>query len=792
MLQSCCVCLRVSSLSGHPHDRLTINSWAVVEQCWSPIPERPLAKEVVTSLQQLLDAHPPPLSLRNLLDVPAQPSSVPHHPRNADLHDDVTPIESPLGETWPRAPTGTSALASPPAPKDITRRPDPSTNQIQGPPPNERKDIENKSIAKGFGEDVRIHGLVASGLPTYLNEEQAQEFFQNVGELKRFHLVREDGNGPSKGIAFFEYVDASVTDLTVQCLNGMELRGRYIVVQREGTASDADKTHRPPMTERKVMGNAKDKKPTRVDKGESQKQPERASAGYYCTSTRGYSHSNLDPESKEQPRHGRAGSSSGPSTIPKPKLRADTVSQNKPTTSKSPPHPPPDDPLPLSKWVRGTFLGAGTYGRVYLALNSSSGEMIAVKQVKKDDKDAQRLSFVPKLKMEREILSRLDHPHIIGYLGSEETATSLNILLEYVPGGTLASFLRKHGRFDEEVIKSFTAQIFDGLAYLHANHIIHRNIEVNNILVELSGICKISGFGNAQRADDDRASWTPMRGIVPWTAPEALRNRSGKRYRTQSRYLERGLCVAQDVDEGKTFFGWGLVHVDGRDSYYRSANFVSDGEHERRHERGVEEEDELLPGDFGGRGIGLAGGYSRPSSRPPAPASESEPKPTSEPASEPAPMPMPAPISDPAPDDADPLLGAGDDPYAAYDPGMAGCAVEQSTCHIPGVPWMGQEPPSPDHARAHSPGHGHVTSQISRGYERDEEEYEFETPCSASQESPSEGPDPGTPSSGANGHLHTKPPIGTRIVGRVERLAGKVFRDPEIEARGKRHIAISD
>jgi serine/threonine protein kinase len=46
--------------------------------------------------------------------------------------------------------------------------------------------------------------------------------------------------------------------------------------------------------------------------------------------------------------------------------------------------------------------------------------------------------------------------------------------LEYVPGGSIASILRKHGRFSENVTKSFTSQILDGLDYLHSKGIIHR------------------------------------------------------------------------------------------------------------------------------------------------------------------------------------------------------------------------------------------------------------------------------------------------------------------------------
>ena len=68
-------------------------------------------------------------------------------------------------------------------------------------------------------------------------------------------------------------------------------------------------------------------------------------------------------------------------------------------------------------------MGKGTYGRVYLAVDTSTGENFAVKQV---DKRGQT-DFLLELKTEREILSGLDHPHIVAYLGTEETDTFLSM-----------------------------------------------------------------------------------------------------------------------------------------------------------------------------------------------------------------------------------------------------------------------------------------------------------------------------------------------------------------------------
>ena len=101
-----------------------------------------------------------------------------------------------------------------------------------------------------------INKIFVGGLPTYLNEEQVMELLTSFGELKAFNLVRENGNGPSKGFAFFEYVDPAVTDVAIQSLSGMELGDKYLVVQR---ASVGAKPGQPSMAE--LYGTAEIPKP---------------------------------------------------------------------------------------------------------------------------------------------------------------------------------------------------------------------------------------------------------------------------------------------------------------------------------------------------------------------------------------------------------------------------------------------------------------------------------------------------------------------------------------------------
>jgi mitogen-activated protein kinase kinase kinase len=216
---------------------------------------------------------------------------------------------------------------------------------------------------------------------------------------------------------------------------------------------------------------------------------------------------------------------------------------------------PPSSSAPTFKWVRGELIGKGTYGRVYLAMNANTGEMMAVKQVElpqtaSDRNDSRQASVVQALKLESETLKGLDHPNIVQYLGFEETPTNLSIFLEYVPGGSIASCLLKHGRFEENVTKSFTRQILDGLHYLHSEGILHRDLKADNILVEMSGVCKISDFGISKRTDDNGGgAFTAMQGTVFWMAPEVI-NTQKKGYNFKVDIWSVG-CVVLEMWAGK-------------------------------------------------------------------------------------------------------------------------------------------------------------------------------------------------------------------------------------------------
>ncbi|KAI0752526.1 kinase-like domain-containing protein [Daedaleopsis nitida] len=183
---------------------------------------------------------------------------------------------------------------------------------------------------------------------------------------------------------------------------------------------------------------------------------------------------------------------------------------------------------PSFQWVRGTLIGKGTYGRVFFALNTTTTrELLTVQQFERSA-ESQRESLVEALRRTSETIQQFDHPHIVRHLGFEETPSILSIFSEYVPGGSLGSYIRKHGRLDEYVTKSFTSQILSGLEYLHARSFVHKDLRSDNVLIDTSGVCKLSDYAIPEHTERDRNStaanaFTGRAGSVFYLAPEVIR-----------------------------------------------------------------------------------------------------------------------------------------------------------------------------------------------------------------------------------------------------------------------------
>lgn len=211
---------------------------------------------------------------------------------------------------------------------------------------------------------------------------------------------------------------------------------------------------------------------------------------------------------------------------------------------------------PTFRIVRGQLIGKGTYGRVYLGINADNGEVLAVKQVEINPRvagqDRDRIKeMVAAMDQEIDTMQHLEHPNIVQYLGCERGEFSISIYLEYISGGSIGSCLRKHGKFEEGVVKSLTHQTLSGLAYLHDRGILHRDLKADNILLDLDGTCKISDFGISKKSDNiyGNDSSNSMQGSVFWMAPEVIQSQ-GQGYSAKVDIWSLG-CMVLEMFAGR-------------------------------------------------------------------------------------------------------------------------------------------------------------------------------------------------------------------------------------------------
>uniref|UniRef100_A0ACD5ZIF3 Uncharacterized protein n=1 Tax=Avena sativa TaxID=4498 RepID=A0ACD5ZIF3_AVESA len=183
-------------------------------------------------------------------------------------------------------------------------------------------------------------------------------------------------------------------------------------------------------------------------------------------------------------------------------------------------------PSPGSRWKKGKLIGRGTFGHVYVGFNSDRGEMCVMKEVTLFSDDPKSKESARQLGQEISLLSRLQHPNIVRYYGTETVDDKLYIYLEYVSGGSIHKLLQEYGQFGEQAIRSYTKQILLGLAYLHAKNTVHRDIKGANILVDPNGRVKLADFGMAKHINGQQCLFS-LKGSPYWMAPEVIKNSSG-------------------------------------------------------------------------------------------------------------------------------------------------------------------------------------------------------------------------------------------------------------------------
>jgi len=140
------------------------------------------------------------------------------------------------------------------------------------------------------------------------------------------------------------------------------------------------------------------------------------------------------------------------------------------------------------KYRLGKKLEGDVYGDSYLCLNiDQPGQLCIMRKIKLED-EAERNEAILKLEEEINVLSKLNHDNIVKFVGCQRAAGYLDIFTEYAgSAGTLRSFIKEFGNFDECIIQEYTKQILSCTQFLHSKGFSNLNIKCENLLICTSG-----------------------------------------------------------------------------------------------------------------------------------------------------------------------------------------------------------------------------------------------------------------------------------------------------------------
>ena len=177
-------------------------------------------------------------------------------------------------------------------------------------------------------------------------------------------------------------------------------------------------------------------------------------------------------------------------------------------------------------YLFGRQIGHGAFGKVNISLHVASGRLVAIKTFTK--KNLKNKHARNKIKHEIEMLSRLRHPYITQILDSFETDKHIFIVMEYICGDLLG-FIRKRGKLSEPMTKVIFRQIIEGLRYIHKKKIVHRDIKLDNVLIDLTNTVKICDFGVSRILQPGDIMYENC-GTPAYIAPEIFKNEGYEGY----------------------------------------------------------------------------------------------------------------------------------------------------------------------------------------------------------------------------------------------------------------------
>ena len=126
------------------------------------------------------------------------------------------------------------------------------------------------------------------------------------------------------------------------------------------------------------------------------------------------------------------------------------------------------------------------------------------------------------------LLSNLRDENIVGYVGSAVVDGVLIILMEYVPGGSLASLLKEFTVLDVAPTQRYVRDVVRGLCFLHRSGVLHQDVKPHNVLLMIDGQCKLTDFGASAKLGHLHGEANKVQGTPLYMAPEQCMGRACK------------------------------------------------------------------------------------------------------------------------------------------------------------------------------------------------------------------------------------------------------------------------
>lgn len=202
--------------------------------------------------------------------------------------------------------------------------------------------------------------------------------------------------------------------------------------------------------------------------------------------------------------------------LPPPTVKKPVRPIQAPVSSKTPP--------PFSeRYETGELLAEGGHGEVYLGRDRVADVPVVIKRIKPELLTAES-ELLTRFRQEGEILAKLNHPNIVRMLDTFQHQGQYNIVMEYVPGGSLRQLLKKKRQLETAEAMAIGLELADALGRAHHLHIIHRDLKPENILIAEDGTPRLTDFGVAylKKADSRLTQTGTILGSPDYISPEIV------------------------------------------------------------------------------------------------------------------------------------------------------------------------------------------------------------------------------------------------------------------------------